>query len=272
MISRASMNFGRRFTTVSNRLEWPRQPATPPGSPVTLDGTGRLLYNKGIVELSTSAYTLFLLWRPLGADGVSQSLLSGETAAGKTHWAMYRLGSGFWTTNSIGVYRYWLPPSDNEDMVWTTSLTATLSDGLIATFVGAPLAGGAGNELYVSQYKRSGGAWVHDTGSPARTNFQLAHGDTLGAGGKLAIGAVNGTDRMNGTVYAAAVWHSLRTNHDALMASASTSALLATGPAWAVDAKASMATDLTGNGGNLVSAAGNTPAAALDPGIWTLGA
>lgn len=238
---------------------------------VAMAGAGRMEYSAAAVDLSDTAYTMMILWRPLSADGVSQALLSGETAAGKAHWILYRLGTGFWTTNSIGLYRYWLPPSDNEDMVWTTTLSTVAADALVCTFASKPAAGGAGNEPYVSQYKRSGSAWVHDTSSPARMNFQLALADALGIGGKIVIGSAS-TERLTAEIYCAAIWEELRTNHDALMASHTTAALLATSPRWAVDGSNDFATDLTGNGGNLLSSSGIVPTAPLDPSIWGMGA
>lgn len=251
------------------------------GTGVELDGTGQMVYATGAVDLSNTANTMWVLWQPLGADGTSMTLLAGESAVPKAHWAWYRLSSaGFWVANSLGFYRYRLPPDDNEDLVWTTDvvgaggvagIVATLSDGLLSSFMGKPLAGGAGNELYASQYVQDTGEWVHDDFSPSRFNFQIALGSPLGVDGRLVIGSANATDRLVGRVYAAAIWEDLLTDWDAVMATGSTAAILATDPVWCTDASVNLEVDLTGNGGDLVSSSGVDQADPLDPAVWLMG-
>lgn len=257
--------------------------SVPPGGGTGLvfDGAGRVAWTADAIDLSDTAHTLWALWQPTGSDGVSNTLLVGEDAAGQAYWAWYRMGGGsFWVPNSLGYYRYRLPPDDNEDLVWTTGtpgatndtgITAVAADGLLSTFTGKPLAGGVGNELYASQYKRSGAAWVHDTNSPGRFNYQINFGSPLGADGKIALGVANGNDFLRANVYALAIFHDLYTDWDAVMAAGTTAAILALDPVWCTDASVNLEVDLTGNGGDMIESSGVDQADPLDADVWVMG-
>src|SRR5437868_3699662 len=97
------------------------------------------------VEVNGGAFTHVVMSQINSADATSRTLLTGDTHARVSQWAVQRLGSGFWTTNSLGLYRHQDSP-DNQDLVWTSNILVTQSTGLATEWIGKPFAGGAGNE------------------------------------------------------------------------------------------------------------------------------